>query len=120
ENIFNRMDTIVRYLAIEEYYGENNCGFRLYDKMQRARGQKIHDIDRFKELIKSIERNGFSKDSSILVDPNLQLVDGSHRLACALYFNLKRISINTQLQPVNIEYSIDWFKDAGFTEEELE
>ena len=119
ENIFNRMDIVVRYLAIEEYYGKNNYGFGLYEKMQKARGQTVHNIYRFKDLIKSINENGFSEESSILVDQNLQLIDGSHRLACALYFNVKRIPIKIDPKISDIKYSIDWFEYVGFTKNEL-
>ncbi|WP_026894443.1 hypothetical protein [Clostridiisalibacter paucivorans] len=120
KNEFNRMDIIVRYLAIEEYYGKNKYGFKFYEKMQKARGQKIHNIERFIKTIKSIEENGFDDDSPVLVDLNLQLIDGSHRLACALYFNFNKIPIKIQPQMTNIEYSIEWFKKAGFTDIELE
>lgn len=37
---FLRMDTVIRYLAIEQYYGENNFGYELYNKMQTVRLKK--------------------------------------------------------------------------------
>ena len=114
------MDIIVRYMAIEEYYGKNDYGFNLYEKMQKSRGQKMHNLDRFKKLIKSIEQNGFNDKSSILVDLNLQIIDGSHRLACALYFGIEKLPIIIQPQITNIPYSIDWFSSSGFEIHEIE
>ncbi|HHV96231.1 MAG TPA: ParB N-terminal domain-containing protein [Clostridiaceae bacterium] len=113
------MDTVVRYLAIEEYYGKNDYGFNLYKKMQKVRGQNLHNIERFSELIKSIEKHGFYRESSILVDLNMQLIDGSHRLAYALYFNEERIPIRIQPQLTNIKYDIEWFRSAGFNDQEI-
>ncbi|NMB97390.1 MAG: ParB N-terminal domain-containing protein, partial [Clostridiaceae bacterium] len=72
---------------------KNDYGFNIYKKMQNARGQTLHNVERFTELIKSIEKHGFCGESNILVDGNMQLIDGSHRLACALYFDAERIPI---------------------------
>ena len=36
-NKYSRLDTIVRYLAIENYYNVNDYGFALYKKMQEKR-----------------------------------------------------------------------------------
>ncbi|WP_201339383.1 hypothetical protein [Isorropodon fossajaponicum symbiont] len=38
EGKFNRFDVIVRYLAIENHFNQNDCGFSLYRKMQIERG----------------------------------------------------------------------------------
>ena len=59
---FNRYDTIVRLLAIENYYGLNNCGWNLYCKMQDSRkfkGYSIESKENFIKLIKSWEENGY-------------------------------------------------------------
>lgn len=118
--IFNRMDMIVRYLVIEQYYGKNNFGYNLYEKMQKKRGQNVHNLDRFLKLIKSIEEHGFSENFAIIVDQNLQLIDGSHRLACALYFGITNIPIQIIEHNANVLYSIDWFEKNGFSKKEIE
>jgi len=114
------MDIIVRYLAIEEYYGENNCGYELFSKMQKMRRQKEHTLERFKQLIQSIAKNRFIDKSQITVNENLHLLDGSHRIACALYFNIKKIPINIEFNQRTNPYSLKWFQDNGFSESEIE
>lgn len=53
---FNRLDIVVRYLAIEDYHGINNYGFNLYRKMQSQRISKDYvekAVETFRELIAS-------------------------------------------------------------------
>lgn len=118
-----RYDMIVRYLAIENYYGINDIGFSLYKRMQDARmGEGFSDgaVERFKALIESYEKNGYDENSCIIVDKNLQLIDGSHRMALGLYYGMmtiKALIIDTE-HPV--DYSIDWFFTHGFSNDEID
>jgi SAM-dependent methyltransferase len=117
---FNRMDIIVRYMAIEEYFGENNCGYELFSKMQKMRGQKEHSLERFKQLIRSFAKNRLMDKNPITVNENLQLIDGSHRIACALYFDIKKIPIKFELNQGVNPYSLNWFQNNGFLRHEIE
>lgn len=117
-----RYDIIVRLLAIENYFGKNDYGFELYKKMQNRRigdwyGVQAEQV--FKELIASYETNGYERESEIILDKNLDLIDGSHRIALAIYYNLKNINACI----VNFEdfsdYSIDFFYCNGFSNEEI-
>jgi len=122
---FNRLDTIVRYLAIEDYYKKNDFGLELYKKMQAARmGQSWLDdgcVENFIILIKSYEKHNYKKDSVILLDSDLGLRDGSHRVALGLYHGL--YSISCKVMPDILEkknYDIDWFIENGFSQNELD
>jgi hypothetical protein len=117
KEVFNRYDIIVRYLAIENYYGKNEFGFVLYEKMQAARIGK-ESLDKFKTLIQSYEA-GYQKDSCILLDSNLCLVDGSHRIALGLYHKMYEISCCIEPQSRDIQYGIDWFIENKFSFEEI-
>lgn len=117
-NLFSRMDIVVRYLAIECYYRKNDFGFDLYRKMQE--GRKGHEYEvmaekRFKDLIASYEENGYNISSEIVLDCNLMLVDGSHRLALALYYGIETISCKIKSSASNIQYDITWFIEHGFS-----
>ena len=117
-----RCDIIVRYLAIENYYGINTYGFELYRKMQEARkgigyGEKA--IDQFKRLIESYDKNGYQKDSGIFLDKNLGLIDGSHRIAMALYHHIPNITAFIVKTNHPVDYSIDWFIQHGFSSTEV-
>lgn len=118
-----RCDIIVRYLAVEEYYGKNDYGFSMYEKMQAARlddDRAKSAVRKFKELIRSYDENGYDKNSRIILDRNLELIDGSHRLALALYHGIT--DINAQIINIveDIEYSIDWFISNGFSSDEVD
>ncbi len=128
EGLFNRFDTIVRILAIEEYLGVNDFGWDLYLKMQQARQvstqKDIKTPEDFKidflRLIKSMEIRGFDSKFPIVTNHNGMLEDGSHRLACALCFNIKEISLKQNNNAKGkIDYSLKWFEENGFTAKEI-
>ena len=117
---FNRFDIIVRYIAIENYYGINKTGFELYEKMQNKRiGDGEARTSQFKELINSYE-NGYNDTSKISLNTTLKLLDGSHRLALHIYNGINNINgICKHFDTHEPEYSLDWFYANGFTLSEI-
>ena len=118
---FQRYDMIVRLLAVENYYGKNDIGFDLYYRMQEARmGKQWADkaVGIFENLIKSYQENGYDEKSEIELDSNLHLIDGSHRMAMAMYHQVPKISAKVRPYVINIFYGIEWFKVNGFSDEE--
>ena len=99
----------------------------LYKKMQTKRGyiqrldhkDKRDSLDKFKELILDIKQNGFDECSLIPVDKNQALIDGSHRLAAALYFGAKMVPLKLNRYKFNTDYSLNWFKKNDFSNEEI-
>ena len=83
---FNRYDLIVRYLAAEEYFGDNDFGWALYEKMQKICGFRDNSVATYQKLLNSVEQNGLDPDTSIEIDEYGNLVDGAHRLSLVLYF----------------------------------
>lgn len=116
---FNRYDTMVRYLAVENHLEKNNFGFELYQKMQTKRGFVEGAEEKFKNLIDSVSQNGFDECSALPVGNNQELADGSHRLALALYFNEKLIPLKLNRFAYDTFYGIDWFKKNDFTSDEI-
>lgn len=107
-----RLDIIVRLLAIEEYYNENDYGFAYYNKMQNLRvrkGYSLHAKKRFEKLIKSVESQGYDVSSEIIVDRNLHLLDGSHRIALAIYHKIPYVKIRILNKVQNVQYGMEWF-----------
>lgn len=122
-NLFNRMDIVVRYLAIECYFKKNDFGFDLYRKMQAERignGYEVVAEKKFKDLIASYEENGYDRSSEIVLDCNLMLMDGSHRLALALYYGIETVSCKIKLSASSIRYDITWFVEHGFSMDEIQ
>ena len=116
---FNAVDIVVKYLAIENYYGLNDFGFNLYKKMQMLRTGKNWN-DRFISLIKSVEKS-YDDDSKIETDLNYSIHDGAHRTALALFHNKKNVPVrlfNTSIY--RRSYDLSWFYENLFTKEELE
>lgn len=122
---FLRFDMVVRYLAIKDYYKEltaNVSGWEMYRKMQNIRqhdGYAEQSETKFNELIQSYEK-GYKRNSYVRVNKNLQLMDGSHRLALHLYHGIRQISVMIVDADVQVkDYSIEWFYQNGFTNEEI-
>jgi hypothetical protein len=119
--LFNRYDLVVRYMAISSFLKGDNIGIALYQKMQENRGGSVYKNPWkcFKDLIVNIKDNGFDISQPILVNKDMHVVDGAHRLACALYFNEKYIAIRVNRKLDHSPYGIDWFKNNNFSNEEL-
>lgn len=121
ESGFLRYDIIVRLLAIEQYYHKNDYGYEMYRKMQNKRLEqdvgKVY-LERFCLLIQSYEEKGYDSKSEVELDKNLMLLDGSHRLAIAIYRGIPEISAIVRPYMRNVFYGIEWFYVNGFNDDE--
>lgn len=120
---FLRYDIAVRYLFIEQYFGKNDFGFSLYEKMQKKRmgaNYNSNCINDFKKNIESYNLNGYDKNSKITIGSGLQLIDGSHRIALGLFF--QHYTITATVVPIRTEYdySLEWFIANDFSTQEIE
>lgn len=117
---YNRLDIIVRYMYIEYYFNKNNKGKELYNKMQKKRVPEEYKKKNFLEIFnKTIEefKTGLNDNFPLILNENLNLVDGSHRLSCCLYFDIKG-KINYTINNTKVNYDIKWFEE-NFKQEEL-
>lgn len=109
---FSRLDIIVRLLAAEDYYTDNGYGFCLYRKMQNLRvkqGYAVNAERRYRALMESVDKNGYDRESEIIVDKNLHLLDGSHRIALAIYHEVPCVKIRILNREKEVQYGIEWF-----------
>jgi len=121
---FNRMDIIVKYMAIEEFEGVSSGGLKLYRKMQDKRVNKnmrrkrpdLTTGESFKKLYRSIKKNGIK--TPVPLNPDHTLKEGSHRLAAALYLDID-IPVVVDGQKTLPGYGLTWFRDNGFTGDEI-
>ena len=118
DGVFNRYDVIMRYLSIEKIEKDFNAPLTEYDVMQKKRVNR-DTAGNFYSLIASIKSNGFSTKYPLQIDLNANLIDGSHRLACSLYYNVDRVPYSVIQQDSNILYGLDWFRKQGFDEDIL-
>ncbi len=116
---YSRYDTIVRFLAVENYFDKNEYGFDLYEKMQAARGVPEGYVERFRHLIERVSQHGFDWKSALDVTRDGYLLDGSHRLALALYFDVPAVSVRPHYRESGpVSHCLDWFKKNGFSADE--
>ena len=112
-------------------YGQINEQETFYEK-QREKGsqkckslsyenQKIeqHSIEQFVKLIKSVEQHGYRKDSYVMGDINLLSINGSHRIAIALYTQQEMINVEVYKKLTRRRFSIDFFWEKGFSVQEI-
>lgn len=120
---FNRLDTFVRYGCVVE----GGKWWKVYKKMQYARnlmsakgvGRRIAEFER---LIKSMKRDGFRTDlKGIRLDDDLELVNGSHRLAVALALGIDKVAVTwpPRWKKVRRGYSEKWFRKNGFSKSRI-
>lgn len=116
----NHFDVFVRYGYAESFLGfsdstPHDFWARLYDKMQEKR-VGFTNRHAFDVLITSFQQLGFDTKHPISVDQNYELLDGSHRLACAALFDAQpRVVVHTTQSH---SYDKSWFNDK-YTAEEI-
>ena len=90
---FHHILCALRYLAIENYYGENDFGTQFYIKANHFPTEEAanEDVGRFKSLIKSVEEKGYDKKSYVFFDLNKVCFNGTHRLAVCCYFGIDNV-----------------------------
>lgn len=126
---YQRLDVIVKYLAIENYFQKNDYGFALHQKLQALRARQSENMidgyeklssEVFKDLIRSVEAEGFWKESEIICDKRLFLADGAHRLAICLYFKIPEVKVKVVDKEINVlPFTLDYLRQGGFTEKEI-
>ena len=112
---FSRYDIILRYLAVESIVSESDKHKSFYSLMQyRRKGTDTYDD--LRDLVYSFKENGFLDKYPILIDEDGFLMDGAHRLSCALYFNIYKVPVKIVSNREQIDYSRNWFTENGFSD----
>lgn len=125
---YQRLDVIVKYLAIENYFHKNDYGFDMYHKLQEIRLKQSYDIPEgyhmlaeylFSDLIQSVDERGFLEESEIICDSRLLLMDGAHRLALCLYYGIPKVRVMVLERQRNVvPFTLDYLRKGGFSEKE--
>lgn len=127
KNIDFSYDIYFRMAVIREYLNNNDKIWDLYSKMQFTRVNQISHIprnmsdhkDEFITLINNFKNEGYNLDYPILVDRDLYIIDGAHRMACSLFFEISNIPIYTDSKFIDFipnEYTKEWFLKNGLLE----
>ena len=112
------IDIIVRYLYIKSYIEgvEYDKYKMMYEKMMKKRVNKSY-YNEFNKIIDSFNKHGYLKEYPIPINNKGKMLNGSHRLACCLYFNINPYVCIFDEE--DHEYNIEWFHENGFTSEEI-
>lgn len=119
-----RVDIVVKYNYIRSRETGENLDFaiELYIKHIEAfsdgtfseQGNKDKDsikkyIDTFNKLIDDFKKNGFDENISIIpIGKNNEILDGSHRIACAIYFD-EKVKV-MQFPNLSVDYGFEFFR----------
>ncbi len=99
---------------LAEYWGH-------YQKMQKLRYPARASTSRYRSLLEKIARSGFKDDRHPLVlSQSGVLLDGAHRLACAVAVGVDRVPFVTQRSNAPKNYGRSWFSANSFPKEMLE
>lgn len=126
---FYNAHIIMKYITVENYFnGDSRMWWDIYNDMQFKRVSQKPFIDKsmadheeaFRKLIKNMKENGFNDNYPIMVNKYLRSVDGSHRLAVALYLKIPYVPIKCvkEVYDIDPEYSLKWFLENGFENQE--
>ena len=120
-----RLDITVRYLAIKDIYEKKDIesakGLRIYRKVFGSDGQDVdYLLNNLVELIKSYNSKSYDKESYVTCDKKMEIMDGGHRLALALYNNQKYISLKTTISNWRQQPFFERFANAGLERDEIE
>lgn len=94
---FSRMNLLIHYAFVEQYYGKNELGFQLADKYMKLvceEERALNHTKYFSELIESMEKYGYYKKSYIAVNREGELIDGTHRFSYLLWKNVSTSKVD--------------------------
>lgn len=74
-----------------------------------------------RELYASMEKHGFLPSGAVPIDPNGELLNGAHRVACALALGIESLFVTQETrQAWAPAWDFEWFKAHGMPDSELE
>ena len=128
----NMPDITLRYLAVKDLVNgvsEDGRGIELYKKFFQGIGDDSDIfLGRLKILVNSFADHGYNSDFSLTSDRRMRLVDGAHRLSCALFFGEKTIRVRSTITSncasnyYDISNESRWtlMIDAGLSDEDID
>lgn len=105
-----------RYLDIQRYCTSDDRSFYYQNAISRKTyGAKHREEDgntAFTRLIESYKCNGYMSNSPLTVDKNIRLMDGNHRVAANLFFDISEIKVRVLKRKSKVPKNIDWYYNA--------
>lgn len=120
----NRPDITIRYLAVNDIVNgmiNDGKGLRIYKKFWQGDGQDSDRlVNNLTALVNSFADHGYNQNCFITCDKKMEIFDGGHRLACALFFGVKTIRVRNTI--TNWDQESMWVRmiNAGLSDEEID
>lgn len=121
----------VKYLAIEQYMGKCNNGYEIYLKAQSLYSDNYtakKRLGQFKNLIENWVSSGYDENFLIKLNRSYEILDGSHRVSLARYFNVEKVKCDVfqtdisllELQGNKASLTKEILYRGDFTDSEIE
>ena len=118
----------MRFLVIDQYYGKNDRGADVYKKLSQlhcSRTTAQKRLEQFENLIRDWDKRGYDPQSIIRITDKNEIIDGTHRMALALYHGLREVRCDvyqnveiTDLDNANFLLPEERMNEAGLSAEE--
>ena len=109
----NQFLATTRYLDIKDYIENNKHSFYWQNTISRAAyGDKHREQegnDAFTGLIESYLEKGYDENSFLVVDENLKLLDGNHRMGMNIYTKNHKINVRVLKRKSKNPNNLDWY-----------
>ena len=116
----------IRYLAVKDIVNgknEDSKGLELYKKFCTIGGgdPNIY-VDKLTSLVNSFASQGYNSDYYLLCDNKMALLDGHHRLTCALFFEDKSVCVRNLITSLGDGGKLsEWGPiNTGLSDEEID
>lgn len=117
----NQFLLTTRLLDIEDYCERSIQTFNWQNTISRkAYGEKHREQDgnnAFSKLIKSYQEKGYDSSSYFVVDSELRLLDGNHRMGMNLYMGIYKINVRVLKRKSRNPKAVDWYLKVGLDTE---
>lgn len=113
--LFMRYDILLRYLTVSSILSGSEKYVQEYKQMQAKRVDRDTEVN-IRKLALNVGRKGFLSRYPISISSDGMLVDGAHRLACALFYEVDEVPVQIKHMDKRVSYGREWFKEQGFKE----
>ena len=118
-NKFFHYDILLHYLTIVSMMKKNGKRKSFLNSQIENKMIKYYSENDFSNLIKSFKKNGFLSRYPISIKNDGEIIDGSYRMACALYFDIQEVPIIIQQSKEKRFFDEKWCQKQNFNKKLL-
>lgn len=112
-----RSFSLHRYLDAKHYCSGEDTSFKYMNAISFKGHGATHSPERgnkqFRDLIESFQQKGYDPSSLLVMDRDLNLDNGTHRLAICLLNGIYTVRAKVVRRRALVQKTIDWYYNAG-------